>query len=20
MYISFDRARYCVRRLNGTHE
>jgi nicastrin len=20
MYVSFDRARYCVRRLNGTHE
>lgn len=20
MYISFDRTRYCVRRLNGTHE
>ncbi|CAF0977290.1 unnamed protein product [Rotaria sordida] len=20
MYISFDHARYCVRRLNGTHE
>jgi nicastrin len=20
MYISFDRARYCVRRMNGTHE
>jgi nicastrin len=20
MYISFDRVRYCVRRLNGTHE
>ena len=20
MYISFDQARYCVRRLNGTHE
>ncbi|CAF4942397.1 unnamed protein product, partial [Rotaria socialis] len=20
MYVSFDRARSCVRRLNGTHE
>jgi hypothetical protein len=20
MYVTFDRARYCVRRLNGTHE